>query len=84
MVADYLPLIWRKVIKMNELFKIRVVKNEKVYYDIYLVWLYKEKVYYERIVPSFWGVSSRILIGHAREAENVQKMLCAYKEQYCS
>lgn len=58
---------------MKELYKIKVNKSGVIYYDMYLAWFHK-RVHYERVSPTFKGLSYRILISSAIEVKSVEEM----------
>jgi len=65
-----------------ELYKIKVVKEDgKVYYDLYAVWYFR-RVRYERVLPTFKGISWKILFARAIKAENVQEMKALYLKKF--
>lgn len=65
-----------------QLYKIKVVKEDKrVFYDFYLVWSYK-RVYYERVSPTFKGFSYVAMFSRAIEAKNVQEMKDNYSKEF--
>lgn len=68
-----------------EIYKIRVCKNKKHYFDLYNCWEYNGKVWYERVSATFPGMSTKILLGRAINVNNVSEMLNDYKARHkCS
>lgn len=57
----------------KDLFKVKVLKEGRVYYDLYLAWFYK-RVYYERVSPTFNGFSWKVLMASAIEVQSVEEM----------
>lgn len=63
----------RSIFMEKDLFKLKVIKEGRTYYDLYLAWFYK-RVYYERVSPTFKGFSYKILMASAIEVKSVEEM----------
>lgn len=51
-----------------------VYKEDKRYLNLYAVWFYKNRLYYERVNPVFGGLSYRILFAGSKRVKSVEEM----------